>query len=89
MSAQGTATRKVIAPVTHTRPRPPRQAAIQYLPHRCTTIAKKNSSTLHRWMLLKKCPTPVSCHQAGPFRARMQPEPMITISEAMLATPNT
>ncbi len=31
----------------------------------------------------------VLCHQAGPFSAMMQPEPMITISEAMLATPNT
>ena len=89
MRAAGTATRKMIAPVTHTRPRPPRQAAIQYLPHRCTTITKKNSSTDHRWMLLKKCPMLVTCHQAGPFSARMQPEAMITISEAMLATPNT
>ena len=73
----------------HTRVRPPRQAAIQYLPHRWTTITKKNSSTDHMWMLLKKCPMPVSCHQAGPFRARIEPEVMITISEAMLATPNT
>jgi hypothetical protein len=40
-------------------------------------------------MLLKKWPTPVKCHQAGPFRARMAPEAMITISEARLATPKT
>ena len=30
-------------------------------------MKKKNSSTDHRWMLLKKCPTPVKCHQPGPF----------------------
>jgi hypothetical protein len=78
-----------MAPVTHTRERPPRHAAIQYLPHRWMTMKKKNSSTDHRWMLLKKCPIPVKCHQAGPLRLKITPEPMITISAARLATPNT
>jgi hypothetical protein len=50
---------------------------------------KKNSSTAHRWIELKKCPTPVSCHHAGPFSDRIIPEPTITISAASVATPNT
>jgi len=37
--------------------RRPRQAAIQNLPHRWMTSRAMNSSTLHRWRLLKKCPT--------------------------------
>ena len=45
-------------------------------------MKKKNSSTDHRWMLLKKCPIPVKCHQPGPLSARIVPEAMITISEA-------
>src|SRR6202035_5690224 len=54
VKAHGIATRKVTAPVTHTRARPPRQAAIQYLPQRWTTMKKKNSSTAHRWIELQK-----------------------------------
>ena len=89
VSAHGIATRKVTAPVIHTRARPPRQAAIQYLPHRWMTMTKKNSSTDHRWMLLKKCPTPVKCHQLGPFRVRIMPDTMITASALSDRTPNT
>ena len=89
MSAHGIATRKVIAPVIQTRERPPRHAAIQYLPHRWMTMKKKNSSTDQRWMLLKKWPMPVKCHQAGPLRARIVPEPMITMSEVSVRTPKT
>src|ERR1700754_4164293 len=83
------ATRKVTAPVIHTRARPPRHAAIQYLPHRWMTMTKKNNSTDHRWIELKKWPTPVSCHHPGPFRARIDPDAMITASEDSERTPNT
>ena len=89
MSAHGTATRNATAPVIQTRARPPRQAAIQYLPHRWITMKKKNSSTDHRWMLLKKCPTPVKCHHAGPFKREDRARAMITISDASVSTPNT
>jgi hypothetical protein len=50
------------------------------------TITKKNSSTDHRWMLLKKCPTLVKCHQPGPFRARIVPDRMMTWSAVRPAT---
>src|SRR5437879_11909531 len=83
------ATRKMTAPVTQTRARPPRQAAIQYLPHRCTTMKKKNSSTDQRWIELKKRPKPVKCHQPGPFKARIVPEPMRPTSEVSDRTPAT
>ena len=89
MRAHGIATRNVTAPVIHTRARPPRHADIQYLPHRWMTMKKKNSSTDHRWMLLKKWPMPLSCHQPGPFSARIVPEPTITASELSVSTPNT
>jgi len=89
VSAHGIATRNVIAPVIQTALRPPRQAAMKYLPQRWTTITKKNSSTAHRWMLLKKCPMPVKCHHSGPFSARIVPERMITASELSDSTPNT
>ena len=36
------------------------------LPQRWTTMAKKKSSTAQRWMLLKKRPKLVVCHQVGP-----------------------
>ena len=36
-------------------------------------MAKKNSSTPQRWMLLKNFPTPETCHQAGPLRPRITP----------------
>ena len=59
------------------------------LPQRCTTIVKKKTSTAQRWMLLKNFPTPDSCHQAGPLRPRITPEPTTTISAAIVATPKT
>ena len=49
------------------------------LPQRWTTIAKKNSSTAQRWMLLKKRPRLEMCHQVGPFSPRIIPETTITI----------
>jgi len=52
-------------------------------------MKKKNSSTLHRWMLLKKCPTAVVCHQLMPPTARAIPEMMIITRAARVATPNT
>ena len=88
MSAHGTATRNVTAPVIQTRDRPPRHAAIQYLPHRWTTMKKKNSSTAHRWTLLKKWPMLDTCHQVGPLSARIEPEKMITASALSDSTPN-
>ncbi len=87
MNAHGIAIRNETAPVIQTRARPPRQAAIQYLPHRWMTMKRKNNSTDHRWIELKKCPTPVKCHQPGPFSARIEPEAMITTSEASDSTP--
>ncbi len=89
MKAAPIATRKVIAPVTQVRPRPPRQAPMKNLPQRWTTMAKKKSSTAQRWMLLKKCPTLETCHHSGPFRPRIIPETTITISAAIVATPKT
>ena len=89
MSAHGTATRKVTAPVIHTRLRPPRHAAIQYLPQRWTTMKKKNSSTDHRWMLLKKWPTLETCHQVGPLIARIVPDRMSIARALSDRTPNT
>src|ERR1700712_3291474 len=89
VNAHGTATMNATAPVIHTRARPPRHAAIQYFPHRWTTMKKKNSSTDHRWMLLKKWPTLVKCHQPGPFSVRITPDPMINTSDTSDSTPNT
>jgi hypothetical protein len=53
------------------------------------TMKQKNSSTDHRCMLLKKCPIPVTCHHVGPLSARIEPEPMITTSDASESTPKT
>jgi hypothetical protein len=58
--------RKATAPVIHVSARLPRQAAMKNLPHRWITMNAMNSSTLHRCRLLKKCPIPEVCHQAGP-----------------------
>jgi hypothetical protein len=40
-------------PVIQVQARLPRQAAIQNLPHKWMTSRAMNSSTLHRWRLLK------------------------------------
>ncbi len=52
-------------------------------------MKKKNSSTDHMWMLLKKWPMPVKCHHPGPFKARIEPDAMITTSAVSVSTPNT
>ena len=52
-------------------------------------MKKKNSSTDHRCTLLKKWPIPVKCHHPGPFKARIEPEAMITISDVSVSTPKT
>ena len=52
-------------------------------------MKKKNSSVDQRCMLLKKSPTPVKCHHAGPFSVRTSPERMITTNEASVSTPKT
>ncbi len=58
-------------------------------PHKCTTMQKKNSSTLHRCVEFTKWPTEEACHQATPFRASTSPEAMTYSNAARLATPNT
>ena len=54
MNAVPTEARKQTTPVIQVKARLPRQAAIQNLPHRCTTMKTKNSSTLHRCTLFTK-----------------------------------
>ena len=58
-------------------------------PHRWITMNMKNSSTLHRWVELKKCPTDDVCHQSEPLIARITPEAITYISAARQATPKT
>ena len=89
MKAAPIATRKVTAPVTQVRPRPPRQAPMKNFPQRWMTMVKKNSSTLQRWMPLKNRPTLATCHHSGPFSPRIIPETTTTISEAIVAAPKT
>ena len=81
--------RKVTTPRIQVIARRPRHAAMKNLPHRCTTIAKKNSSTDQRWHELTKRPTVETCHHWGPLIARMQPVAITTINAAVVATPNT
>ena len=69
MNAVAIETRKATAPVIQVSARRPRQAAMKNLPHRWTTMKKKNSSVLQRCRLLKKWPTEELCHQAGPASA--------------------
>jgi hypothetical protein len=45
------------APVIQVSARFPRHAAMKNLPHKWMTMHAKNSSTLHRCIELKKCPT--------------------------------
>jgi hypothetical protein len=82
-------TAKDTTPVIQVSSRPPRQDAIQNLPHRCTTMNRKKNSTLHRWVELTKCPNDDTCHQLGPLRLSTTPEAMITTSEAMAPIPKT
>ncbi len=76
-------------PVIQVARRLPRQAAMKNLPHKWTTMAKKNTSTLHRWSELTKRPTVDTCHQVGPNTASTQPVAITTAREAMVMTPNT
>ena len=78
---------KHTTPVIHVRVRLPRHAAMKNLPHRCRTMKKKNSSTLHRWMLLKKSPVFDTCHHDGPLRMSTVPEARMTTNAAMVRTP--
>ena len=70
-------------PVIQVNTRPPRQAAIQNLPHRWITMVMKNSSTLHRCTLLTKCPSPETWYHCGPFSASTHPETMMITREAL------
>ena len=76
-------------PVIQVILRLPRQAAIQNLPHRWMTKKAMKASTLHKWRLLKKCPTALVCHQSGPPTAMMMPDRITSPRVARLATPNT
>ena len=76
-------------PVIQVSARRPRQAAIQNLPHRWMTRNAMNSSTLHRWTLLKKWPTGLVCHQSVPPSAIANPLTIAMPSAASVATPNT
>jgi len=53
------------------------------------TMKAMNSSTLHRCVLLKKCPTGLMCHQSVPPIAITNPETIARPSAASVATPNT
>jgi hypothetical protein len=59
------------------------------LAQRWMTMKKKKSSTLHRCMLLKKCPIFDRCHHDGPSNARTQPLAITTMRAARVSTPNT
>src|SRR5215831_15073125 len=48
-----------------------------------------NSSTLHRCVLLKKCPTGLVCHQSVPPIAMVNPDTIARAKAASVATPNT
>src|ERR1035437_5985466 len=82
-------TTNATAPLTHVIWRWPRHAAMKNLDQRWMTIKKKNSSTLHRCRLLRKCPILDTCHHDGPSRARRQPLAMTTIRAAVVNTPKT
>ena len=49
----------------------------------------KNSCTDQKCKLLTKCPEAEVCHQVGPLKVKMTPEPMIPASAAMVSTPAT
>src|SRR6516162_9221982 len=48
-----------------------------------------NNSTLHKCVLLKKCPTGLVCHQSVPPSAIANPDTTATPKAAKVATPNT
>src|SRR5580692_7607614 len=81
--------RKVTTPVIHVSARPPRHAAMKYLPHRWMTMAKKKISTLQRCIEFTKWPTEEPCHHWGPRIARRHPVAMTTTRAANVATPKT
>ncbi len=88
MKHSATEAANAITPVIQVIARRPRQAAIQNLPQRWITMKAMNSSTLHRWTLLKKCPTGFVCHQSVPPIAMAKPLTMASPSAASVATPN-
>src|SRR5579871_4095769 len=89
VNAVATETTNAITPDTHVSRLLPRHAAMKNLAHRCTTIEKKNSSTLHRCTLLTKCPSLEPWYHCGPSRASTDPERMTSTSAAMVRTPKT
>jgi hypothetical protein len=76
-------------PETQVMPLPPRQAAIQNLPHRWITMQPKKSSTLHRCTEFTKWPRDEVCHQTAPPIASTTPDPITTTRPARVSTPNT
>ena len=73
MKAVAIESRNVTTPVIQVSARPPRQAAMKYLPQRWMTMAKKKISTLQRCSELTKWPIDELCHHCGPRIARMHP----------------
>ena len=53
------------------------------------TMNTKNSSTLHRWVELTKCPTEEVCHHRGPPTMSTTPEARTHSRAARVATPKT
>jgi hypothetical protein len=88
VNASPIAIEKMSTPKIQTIARPCRHAAIQYWPHRWSTMQKKKSWTLQKWMLLTKRPALVTCHQVGPKKTSTIPLPMTHVSEAIAHTPN-
>ena len=82
-------TRKAIIPVIQVLARCPRQAAIENLPTRCTSMNTKNSCTDQKCRLLNQCPVLDTWYQVGPLKARTMPEAMIMPSAASVRTPKT
>ena len=87
MNAVPIEARKATAPVIQVITRRPRQAAIQNLPHRWTTMNTKNSWTLQKCMLLVNRPSDDVWYQAGPVNASTRPVARITRNAARVATP--
>ncbi len=81
--------KKARAPVIQVMARRPRHAAIQNLPHRCTTIDSMNSCTDQKCTLLTKCPVDDVWYQAGPSKLSTRPLTTSMMKPAIVATPKT
>src|SRR5665213_140057 len=89
VKAAPTETTNDTTPVIQVARRRPRQAAMKNFPHRWTTMAKKNTSTLHRWSELTNSPVDETCHHVGPKTASTMPVTITTPNAANVTTPKT